>query len=104
MIMKSYFVYILRCSDDSYYTGISNNPIKREWEHNEGIIKDSYTHSRRPVKLIYSSEFQDVHDAIYAEKQIKGWGRKKKEALVNGDFNLLHELAQCKNKTSHLLK
>jgi putative endonuclease len=102
--MRSYFVYILKCSDDSYYTGISNDPIKREWEHNEGIIKNSYTHSRRPVSLIYSSEFNNVHDAISAEKQIKGWRRKKKEALINGNFDLLHELAKCKNNTSHLSK
>lgn len=100
--MKSYFVYILKCSDNSYYTGITRDLVKRIWEHNESFIKNSYTHSRRPVSLVYSSEFNNVYDAISAEKQIKGWRRKKKEVLINGDFDLLHELAKCRNSTSHL--
>ncbi len=104
ILMKSYFVYILKCRDNSYYTGITNDPNKRIWEHNEGLIKNSYTHSRRPVTLVYSNEFNKVYDAISAEKQIKGWKRKKKEALINRDFDLIHELAKCKNKTSYLLK
>ncbi len=102
--MKSYSVYIVKCKDDSFYTGITNNPDKRVWEHNEGISIDSYTFSRRPVKLVFTSAFNNVLEAISAEKQIKGWNRKKKEALINNDFDLIHELAKCKNKTSHLNK
>ncbi len=98
--MSSYFVYILLCNDSSYYTGVTNDPVKRVWQHNSGILKNSYTHSRRPVKLIYSAEFKNVYDEISAEKQIKGWSRKKKEALINNDFELLHELAKCSNLTS----
>jgi len=50
--------------------------------------------------LVFSQEFSDINDAIVAERQIKGWSRKKKEALINGDFDLLHELAKCTNNTS----
>ena len=100
--MKSYFVYIVKCNDDSYYTGISNNPEKRVWEHNEGLSESSYTFSRRPVQLVFTAEFNNVYDAISAEKRIKGWSRKKKEALINNDFDLLQELAKCKNKSSHV--
>lgn len=100
--MKSYFVYIVKCIDDSYYTGISNNPEKRVWEHNEGLSESSYTFSRRPVQLVFTAEFNNVYDAISAEKRIKGWSRKKKEALINNDFDLLQELAKCKNKSSHV--
>lgn len=99
--MRSYFVYILKCKDDSYYTGITNDPDKRLWQHNEGLINNSYTFSRKPVKLVFTSEFENVYDAIAAEKRIKGWGRKKKEALIKGDFDLLHDLSKCRNITSH---
>ncbi len=100
--MKSYFVYIVKCKDNSYYTGITNNPDKRVWEHNEGLSESSYTFSRRPVRLVFTSEFNNVYDAISAEKRIKGWNRKKKEALINNDFDLIHELSKCNNNTSHL--
>lgn len=100
--MKNYYVYILRCKDNSYYTGISSDPDKRVWQHNEGLIENAYTYHRRPVELIYSMNFENVYDAIIAEKQIKGWSRKKKDALINGDFDLLHKLAICKNNSSHV--
>jgi putative endonuclease len=99
--MKSYYVYIVLCSDASYYTGISNNPDRRVWEHNEGLDTESYTYSRRPVTLVFSAVFNNVLEAIEAEKRIKGWSRKKKEALINNDFDLIKELAKCKNDTSH---
>ena len=70
-------------------------------QHQDGSI-EGYTSSRRPVTLVFSQEFSDINDAIRAERQIKGWTRKKKEALMNGDFNLLRELAKCKNQTHHL--
>jgi putative endonuclease len=54
--------------------------------------------------LVYSQEFSDINDAINAERRIKKWGRKKKEALINGDFELLHELAKCKNESSSYSK
>ncbi|MBK7630463.1 MAG: GIY-YIG nuclease family protein [Ignavibacteriales bacterium] len=79
--MKDYFVYIVRCSDGSYYTGVTSNLEKRIAEHNSGLIK-GYTSKRLPLELVYSNRFNNVSDAIRSEKQIKGWRRDKKEALV----------------------
>ncbi len=98
--MKSYYVYILQCSDGSYYTGVTNNVERRLYEHQEGLIDGCYTHNKRPVKLVYMEEFSDVLDAISREKQIKGWSRKKKEALIAGDFEKLVELAKGHSSTS----
>jgi len=66
--MNPYFVYIVRCSDGSYYTGITNDCQRRIYEHNNSEDKKSYTYKRRPVELIYSSEFGDVNEAIAWEK------------------------------------
>jgi putative endonuclease len=90
--MKDYFVYILKCSDDSYYTGVTNNLEKRINEHQSGIIK-GYTSKRLPIRLLFSERFSDINQAIKFEKQIKGWSRKKKEALINRDFDLLVKLS-----------
>jgi putative endonuclease len=98
--MKDYFVYILQCSDKSCYTGITSNLEKRLFEHNSGIIK-GYTSKRIPVKLVYSNRFINVDDAISAEKQIKGWSRAKKEALIQNNFELLIELSKSKKKLRH---
>lgn len=95
--MKDYFVHILKCSDDSYYTGVTNNLEKRIKEHQSGIIK-GYTSKKLPVKLVFSERFNDINQAIRFEKQIKGWNRKKKEALINRDFNLLVHLSNLKKK------
>jgi predicted GIY-YIG superfamily endonuclease len=94
--MNSAWVYILKCADGSYYTGKTQNIEKRIAEHQNGVFK-GYTFDRRPVILVYSQEFSSYLEAIQAERQIKGWSRAKKEALINGDFNLLHELAKCRN-------
>jgi putative endonuclease len=93
--MKDYFVYILKCSDGSYYTGITSNLEKRIEEHNTGIYK-GYTSTRLPVELVYSNRYNDVNEAIRSEKQIKGWSKAKKEALIKGDFELLKELSKSK--------
>jgi putative endonuclease len=98
--MKNYYVYIIECKDKSFYTGVTNSIEKRISEHNIGIDSNSYTYYRRPVKLVFSQHFANIDDAIRAEKQIKGWSRKKKLALINGDFDLLKELARCQNETS----
>ncbi len=95
--MKDYFVYILKCSDESYYTGVTNDLERRVGEHQSGIIS-GYTSSRLPVKLVYSERFSDVNQAIKSEKQIKGWNRKKKEALIAGNFDLLVKLSNQKVK------
>tara|TARA_R100000789_G_C2944733_1_gene133182 strand:- start:366 stop:677 length:312 start_codon:yes stop_codon:yes gene_type:complete len=102
--MYSYFVYILKCSDNSYYTGITNNLDRRLKEHKCGLNKNCYTFSRRPVDLEFFEEFHDVLQAIYFEKQIKGWTRLKKQALINGDFDRLQILAECRNATHYKYK
>jgi putative endonuclease len=97
--MKPGWTYILKCSDDSYYCGSTSNLEQRINEH---IFHkySGYTSARLPIEQVFSQEFLDINDAIRAERQIKGWSRRKKEALINGDFDLLHELAKCTNETS----
>jgi len=87
--MKFYYVYILKCNDGSYYTGVTNNIEKRFTEHNNDNSTTSYTYKRRPVELVYSQQFNDIKQAIELEKQIKGWSRRKKEALINEDWEKL---------------
>ena len=93
--MKNYWVYILKCSDGSYYTGVTNDLERRVFEHNAGA-GCSYTKSRRPVELVFSEVFGNILDAIAAEKQIKGWRRSKKEALINGDWDKIVELSNLR--------
>jgi len=95
-----YYVYILRCSDSSYYTGITNNLEIRLNQHHSGYNKQAYTYKRRPVELVFHEEFQQVEQAIAFEKQLKGWTRKKKEALIKKEWKKLKDLAACKNETS----
>ncbi len=93
---KTYWVYIVKCSDGSFYTGSTSNIETRLSEHQNGAIK-GYTSSRRPVKLVFSDFFDRAYDAISAERQIKGWSRAKKKALIKGDFDLLVKLSNMKN-------
>ena len=95
--MKQMWIYILRCSDGSYYTGVTNNLERRFREHQSGT-HIGYTSARLPVKLVYFEEFNDPLSAIAREKQIKGWSRAKKEALMKGDLDLLVELSKNKLK------
>ncbi len=95
-ISHSYYVYIVECSDKSYYTGVTNDYERRLWEHNNDENKSSYTYKRRPVHLKYCVRFQYIQNAIDWEKQIKGWSRKKKEALFNEDWDEIKKLAKSK--------
>ncbi|GAA4644968.1 GIY-YIG nuclease family protein [Pontixanthobacter gangjinensis] len=97
--MFFYFVYILKCSDNSYYVGITNDLERRVREHLRGFNKECYTFRRRPVELKFSQEFNNVLQAIYFEKKLKGWSRSKKEALINDDFDRLKILSECRNAT-----
>ncbi|MEZ5009551.1 MAG: GIY-YIG nuclease family protein [Chitinophagales bacterium] len=99
--LKIYYVYILKCSDNSYYTGVTNDIDRRLIEHQTGINPKAYTHNRRPVELVFHYQFNDINQAIAFEKQVKGWNRKKKEALINDKWELLPSLSECKNQTSH---
>ncbi len=93
--MKIYYVYIVKCSDNSYYTGFTNDLERRINEHNVGLNPASYTYTRKPVELVFYYEFNDVNQAIQFEKQIKGWSRKKKEAIINDNWDLLPELSKA---------
>ena len=99
--MKTYFVYILKCSDDLLYTGITNNIERRFEEHQRGLNKCCFTFKRRPLELIFNQVFNDIEQAIYFEKKIKKWSAKKKLALSNDDFNLIEVLSECRNATHH---
>ena len=92
--MKLSYVYILKCADGSYYTGITSNLEQRLFRHNTAYYPESYTASRRPLELVFYCEFTDINLAIEKEKQIKKWSRAKKEALINGDFEALANLAK----------
>jgi predicted GIY-YIG superfamily endonuclease len=92
----SAWVYILECSDRSYYTGSTTNIGQRIADHNTGRY-GGYTSSRLPVKLLWSEKFYDIRDASMLERQIKRWTRRKKEALIHGDFKLLHEYSRSTN-------
>jgi predicted GIY-YIG superfamily endonuclease len=87
------FVYILRCSDQSYYVGSTRKSLEgRVAERNAGSY-GGWTKSRRPVELAFHQEFERIDDAISAERQIKGWSRAKKEALMRGEWSKLKQLA-----------
>ncbi len=99
--MKTYYVYILKCSDNSYYTGVTNDYERRLYEHNIGRDRKSYTFNRRPVELVYVIEFMNIEEAISFEKKIKGWNRKKKEALIE---NRLEDLPLLSMNTKKKLE
>jgi putative endonuclease len=86
-------MYILRCADESYYVGSTINLERRVQDHNDGNGA-RYTARRRPVELVYAAEFADVRQAYAAEKQVQGWSRAKREALIRGDFEALPGLAK----------
>lgn len=98
--MKGY-MYILKCADDSYYVGSTKQLDFRLQQHQNGEGAN-HTKKRLPVQLLYFEEFNRIDKAFYREKQIQGWSRKKKEALIEGSSEKLHELAKCLNETSHV--
>jgi putative endonuclease len=97
----NYFVYIVECADSAYYTGVTNNIDRRLAEHNEGIHPTSFTYKRRPVTLRYCQHFTYINEAIAWEKQLKGWSRKKKEALFKDDWEEIKRLAKKKLGGGH---
>jgi putative endonuclease len=87
--MKTYYVYILECSDGTFYIGISSNMERRLYEHKSGLDKEAYSYSRRPIVLKWLQGFSDPKQAIAFEKQLKGWSRRKKLALMAEDWDKL---------------
>ena len=92
-------MYILQCADGSYYVGSTWNLEKRLWEHNQGLGA-KYTARRLPVDLVYAQEFDSIAEAYYREKQVQGWSRAKREALIQGDYDALPELSRSKSDTN----
>lgn len=90
------YVYILECADGSFYTGSTWNLEERLYQHQSGI-GSNHTKIRLPVKLVFCEEFERVDEAYAREKQIQGWSRRKKQALIDGDFEKL--VAYSKNYT-----
>jgi putative endonuclease len=97
IFMKTMYVYILECSDKSYYIGVTNNLERRFEEHEKDLNRNCYTYLRRPLKIVFYEMFNDPNLAITFEKKIKGWSRKKKEALIKKEFHLLPELSKSKS-------
>lgn len=93
--MKGY-MYILLCADGSYYTG-STIDLNRRIEQHQNGEGANHTKKRLPVELVYFEEFDRIDTAFYREKQVQGWSRKKKEALIEGFISRLNGLAECKN-------
>jgi len=99
-LAHNYYVYIVQCNDGFYYTGVTNNVDRRVEEHNEGLDPGCFTFKRRPVVLKYYEHFQNIENAIVYEKQLKGWSRKKKEALFVRDYDEISRLAKSRNNPS----
>jgi len=87
------WMYILECADGSYYIGSTKDLARRLWQHEQGL-GGKYTSGRRPVKLVYSEEYTLVREAYFREKQVQNWGRKKREALIKGEFQDLPPLSK----------
>ncbi len=98
-------MYILQCADGSYYTGSTKNLERRLKQHQNGEGAN-HTKKHLPVKLVYFEEFQSIAEAFYREKQIQGWSRKKKEALIKSwgladPSEELHRLSECTNESHY---
>jgi putative endonuclease len=95
-VPPEFWVYLLRCADGSYYTGHTDNLDKRIGEHTLGTC-GGYTSARLPVKLVFSQSCPTRIEALNFERQIKGWSRAKKEALIRGDWAEISRLASSKS-------
>jgi putative endonuclease len=91
------FMYILQCADGKYYVGSTTDLDQRLEQHMKGIGAD-FTRKRLPFKLVYYEEYQRIDMAFYREKQVQGWSRAKKEALIQGNPEKLTELARCRTE------
>jgi putative endonuclease len=101
-MVEGAYLYILRCADGSYYTGTARSALERRVaEHNAGTY-GGYTAQRLPVTIVFSQWFDRISDAIAAERQVKGWSRAKKEALIRDDFESLPRLSR--RRQSHASK
>jgi predicted GIY-YIG superfamily endonuclease len=97
----SFWVYLLRCADGAYYTGHTDDLDKRVAEHQAGQV-EGYTSTRRSVTLVFSEAFSTREEALVCERRIKGWSRKKKEAMMRGDWAEVSRLARGNSSSSGL--
>jgi len=95
------WVYILECADSAYYVGSYRgpDPVERVSRHNDGVDPSAWTYSRRPVKLVWCTEFEDPGQAVAFERQLKGWSRVKKEAVIRGEWVVLPGLARRRRRS-----
>ena len=95
---QSFTVYILEYADGKYYTGSTTSLEERLNEHQLGLDPFAFTYTRRPVKLVWSETFKTQLEASAIERQVKGWSRAKKEALIRGDWESVHEIVKAERK------
>ncbi|PZU86759.1 MAG: hypothetical protein DI527_19625 [Chelatococcus sp.] len=89
------WLYIAECSDGSFYVGTTRGDVAtRIGEHNAGLRQGSYTFKRRPVTLLFAEHYPNITDAIAMERRVKGWSRRKKMAMINGNWHQLSELSR----------
>lgn len=91
-----FWVYMLKCADQSFYVGHTDNLDNRVGQHQAGIDPDCYTFSRRPLALVFSQEFATREEALAMERRIKGWNRAKKSALIKGDWQEISRISRFK--------
>jgi predicted GIY-YIG superfamily endonuclease len=100
----AYAIYILKCADGTYYTGLTKDLDTRFQEHQTGVRPDCYTYGRRPVELVWSEVVESYPEAFRWEHQIKGWSRAKKEALIRADIDGIHEIVRTERKKRDEIK
>lgn len=101
---EAFYVYIILCNDESYYTGLTDDLMRRFEEHVNGTYESCYTFKRRPLILKYYETIPFLKDAVERERQLKGWSKAKKKALIEGNFHKLQLLSQCNNLSHHKYK
>ena len=94
------WIYMVRCSDGLYYVGShrGQDPGVRVNQHNAGLDPKAFTYRRRPVEMVWAQSFPDAVSAIRVERQLKGWSRAKKEALIRGDWEAIQKLARNRQR------
>jgi putative endonuclease len=88
------YTYIVRCSDDSYYVGSTWDVEARVWQHNSPDLGAAYTRHRQPVVLVWCCWYDSIEQAFRFEKQVQGWNRRKREALIRGEYGDLPDLSR----------
>jgi putative endonuclease len=94
------YLYILRCADGKYYVGTTRKSLEEPLAGHNAGLHDGFTATRRPVTMVFAQHFETITDAVAAERQVKGWSRAKKEAMINGEWNRLPDLARRRSPLS----